>query len=187
MNKMWWIGAFIVIGVLAGAGVLLLVTQPPRGEPVLLKPAPTAAPITVYVSGKVMQPGLYSLPFGSRVNDAIQAAGGFSEQANSWATNLAKVLEDGEQVNIPAIIPDTGIGNAPRSITGPDVLIDINVATLDELDALPEIGPITAQRIINYRDANGPFNAIEDLLEVEGIGDVTFSKIKDLITVGMPP
>jgi competence protein ComEA len=187
MNKMWWIGAFIVVGVLAGAGVLILVTRPPRGEPVLLVPAPTAAQITVYVSGKVMQPGLYTLPFGSRVNDAIQDAGGFSQDANTQAINLADVLVDGEQINIPTINAGTGIGDSTRSLPGSSLLVDINNATLEELDTLPEIGPITAQRIIDYREANGAFKTIEDLLEVDGIGDVTFGKIKDLITVGTSP
>ena len=83
MDKHWyWLGAFIVVGILLGAGVLILVTRPPRGSPITLLPAPTAAPISVYVSGYVHQPGLYSLQPGSRIDDAIQAAGGFADDAN---------------------------------------------------------------------------------------------------------
>jgi len=182
-----WLAAFIVVGVLLGAGVLLLVTSPPRGEPIVLLPAPTPAPITVYVSGSVNQAGLYALPFGSRVNDAIQAAGGFNVQADIGAINLAEILQDGEQINVPEIIPIQAGNGVFRSLPGTNLLVDINTATLEELDTLPQIGPITAQSIIDYRVTNGPFATIEDLLEVDGIGQVTFDKIKDLIRVGTYP
>lgn len=172
------------MGVLFGAGVIFLVTRPPRGEPIILLPAPTPGPITVYVSGSVMQAGLYALPLGSRVNDAIQAAGGFSPEANTEGINLAEILEDGDQVSVPASIPNQdGIGIIPSSPT----LVDINAATLDQLDSLPGIGPVTAQSIIDYRITNGRFKHVEDLLEVDGIGQATFDKIKDLITVRTYP
>jgi competence protein ComEA len=187
MNKMWWIGAFIVVGILAGTGVLWLVTRPPRDEPVRLLPAPTPAPIMVYVSGSVMKPGIYTLPYGSRVNDAIQAAGGLNADANSQAINLAEILVDGVQVNVPANQPLSIVGDSTRSITVSSQLININTASLEELDTLPEIGPITAQKIIDYREANGAFKTVEDLLEVEGIGEATFNKVRDLITVGTSP
>ena len=188
MNKTsWWLAAFIIVGVLLGVGILFLVTRPPRGEPIILIPAPTPAPITVYVSGNVNRAGLYALPVGSRVNDAIQAAGGFTEDANSGVLNLAAILEDGEQINVPGIIPPDPTPGASRSINPTLTLVDINIATLEQLDTLPEIGPITAQNIIDYRNANGPFARIEDILEVKGIGPVTFEKIKDLITVGTSP
>ncbi len=183
----WWLAVFIVVGVLLGAGVILLVTRQPRGEPIALLPAPTPAPITVYVSGSVNHPGLYALPFGSRVNDAIQAAGGFGENADTGAINLAEILTDGGQVNVPEIMQNQanhgGTGSMPRS----NLLVDINTASLEELDTLPQIGPITAQSIIDYRVANGPFNSIAGLLEVDGIGQVTFDEIKNLITVGTSP
>ena len=188
MNKSyWWQAAFIVVGVLLGAGVLLLVTRPPRGEPITLLPAPTPASITVYVSGSVINSGLYSLPPGSRVNDAVQVAGGFNKEANTSAINLAEILEDGEQVIIPAIVPTVEYQENTKSITGTAKLININTASLQELDTLPEIGPVTAQRIIDYRTVNGSFNSLEDLLEVDGIGQATFDKIKNLVTVGTSP
>jgi competence protein ComEA len=188
MNKSWWwFGAFIIVGVLLGGGILLLVTRPPRGEPVTLLPAPTPAPITVFVSGSVSQAGLYVLPYGSRVNDAIQSAGGFSQEADAGAINLAEILQDGEQVKVPALIPTTVGGYVTRSLNGLNQKVDINNAPLEVLDTLPEIGPITAQSIIDYRTANGPFTSIEELLEVNGIGQATFDKIKDLVTVGTSP
>jgi competence protein ComEA len=97
MNK-WWIASFIVIGTLVGVGILFLVTQPPRGEPIKLLPAPTPAPLLVYVSGEVNQPGLYTLSPGSRINEAIQSAGGFTENADSSRINLAAIVQDGEQI-----------------------------------------------------------------------------------------
>jgi competence protein ComEA len=188
MNKWWWwLGGFIILGVLLGTGIIFLVTRPPRGEPVTLVPAPTMAPITVYVSGSVANEGLYALPLGSRVNDAIQAAGGFSEQANTSGFNLAKVLEDGEQINVPSTdisnIPDQN-SHAGNFASG---LIDINSATLEQLDTLPGIGPTIAQNIIDYRTNHGPFTNIEQLMDVPDIGQVTFEKIKDLVSAGTSP
>jgi competence protein ComEA len=188
MNKTWWwLAAFIIVGVLLGVGILFLVTRPPRGEPIALIPAPTPAPISVYVSGNVNQAGLYALPAGSRVNDAIQAAGGFTEDANAGVLNLAEILEDGEQIDVPGIIPADPATSASRSVNPSLTLVDINTATLEQLDTLPEIGPITAQNIIDFRNANSPFARIEDIQDVKGIGAVTFEKIKDLITVGTSP
>jgi competence protein ComEA len=188
MNKTWlWLVGFFIVGVLLGVGVLFLVTRPPRGEPIALIPAPTPAPITVYISGNVNQAGLYALPPGSRVNDAIQAAGGFTQDANIGLINLAEILEDGEQIDVPAVIPADSTPGASKSIIQSIPLVDINIATLEQLDTLPEIGPITAQNIIDYRNANGPFAKIEDIQDVKGIGTVTFEKIKDLITVGTSP
>jgi competence protein ComEA len=187
MDKRWfWLGAFIILGVLLGTGILFMVTRPPRGNPITLLPAPTPAPITVFVSGKVNQEGLYVLPVGSRVNDAIQAAGGFLGDANSGVLNLAEILEDGEQINVPGLsTPDAGNHFQPETrATG---LVDINIASLEELDSLPDIGPITAQDILDYRRANGPFASIEAIMDVPGIGQGKFDLIKELITVGTSP
>ena len=102
MNKTWWwLSAFIIVGVLLGAGIIFLVTRPPRGEPIILLPAPTQSPITVYVSGAVIKPGLFNVPAGSRVNDVIQAAGGTTDNANIDTLNLARIIEDGEQITVP--------------------------------------------------------------------------------------
>lgn len=188
MIKSWWLVALIIIGVLLGAGVLLLATRPPRGEAITLLPVPTQAPITVYVSGRVNQIGLYTLPPGSRVNDAIQAAGGLAADADNNLINLAEILVDGEQIIVPSIPPTAANNNNSRGENPVSILmVDINSATLDQLDTLPEIGLKTAQTIIDYRNANGPFTKIEEILDVPGIGQATFEKIKGLITTGTSP
>jgi competence protein ComEA len=196
MNKAWWwIAAFIVVGVLLGIGVIFLVSRPPRGEPIVLLPAPTPAPITVYVQGGVKRPGLYSLPQQSRVNDAIMAAGGFSDNGDTGSLNLAEILKDGDQVSIPTLLSppanDERSGQTTASPAEPTnsspTIININTATIYELDTLPEIGPKTAQAIIDYRTTHGLFTKIDDILEVQGIGPQTFEKIRDLITIGTFP
>jgi competence protein ComEA len=185
MKKPWWLASFIVVGVLLGTGVLLLVTRPPRGKPIVLLGPPTPAPVTVYVDGAVNSAGLYRLPSGSRITDAIQAAGGFIDGANTSLLNLAKILQDGERINVPELASPVAT-NDQNNVTNPTTgLVDINSATLEQLDTLPDIGPITAQAIIDYRNANGPFSKPEDIIDVSGIGQATFDKIKDLISVGI--
>jgi competence protein ComEA len=189
--------AYVVIGVLAGfllAGVLFLVVRSPSGEPVALDARPTDVPIEVHVIGAVLRPGLYILADGSRVQDAITAAGGLTSDADPDALNLAAKLKDGQQLDVPSrtgaptpgpeatagfrILPQPGGTPTARSD-----LIDINTATADQLASLPGIGPTTAQRIVDYRTENGPFARIEDLLNVPGIGPATFDNIRDLITL----
>ena len=187
MGKYWWLAGLMIVGILLGAGILLLVTRPPQGEPIELLPPPTEAPLMVSVSGKVIQAGLYALPPGSRVNDAIQAAGGFSDEADTHMLNLAEILQDGEQIDVPGISPTPPSEGVTRPANPASSLVDINSATLEQLDSLPEIGPKTAQDIIDYRNLNGLFSQIEDILDVPGIGQVTFDKIKNLISAGTSP
>ena len=193
-----WSAAYGVVCGLLGAGILFLVTRPPRGEVVALRPPPTPAPLVVYVTGAIAQPGLYQLQMGSRMADAVEAAGGFTVNANEQAVNLAAPLADGQRIQIPTLLPTPGQSNPLTPLTPqgnsqtrstplnpvPPGLVNINTATLEELDTLPGIGPITAQKIIDYRESNGPFKKIEDIQNVRDIGPVTFEKIKDLITVG---
>ena len=188
---------YVLLGVMAGfvlAGVLIFVARAPAGQPILLQPAPTKAPVAVHVVGAVPRPGLYEFAEGARVQDAIDAAGGLLASANVNAVNLAALLVDGEQLNIPykdGAVPaeDSSTLNLPGSTTEPSNdsvnqdLVNINTASLEELDSLPGIGPTTAQRIIDYRDANGPFTTIDEIMDVSGIGPSTFDEIKDLITV----
>jgi competence protein ComEA len=188
MEKHWyWLGAFIIVGILLGAGIVFLVTRPPHGEPIRLNPPPTAAPLTVYVSGQVNDPGLYSLPEGSRVNDAIQAAGDFTEDADLIAINLAALLEDGQQIYVPGLRASISTGSSDQSTRSISGLIDVNTATVEQLDSLPGIGPAIAQDIVDYRASNGPFISIESVMLVKGIGQAKFDGIKDLITVGTSP
>lgn len=185
----------ILIGILIGlllAGGIWISAREPEGQSITLRPAPTPQDLVVHVAGAVVRPGVYRLPENSRVQDAINAAGGFLAEADKNSFNLAALLEDGERLDVPYTegftpVPDTFtiIPNATPdlSIANED-LINVNTASLSELDTLPGIGPTTAQKIIDYRNANGPFGAIDDIQNVSGIGPATYDKIKDLITVG---
>jgi competence protein ComEA len=167
----------IVCGVLIGllaAGIIWLAASQPRGDPVALLPTSTPGMFTVYVSGAVATPGVFTLPDGSRVEVAIQAAGGFAPGAEQEQINLAAMLEDGQQIDVPGVI-DTSHVNAGR--------VNVNTATVSDLDALPGIGPTTAQTIVDYRLQHGPFQIIQDLQNVPGIGPATYDRIKDYITV----
>jgi competence protein ComEA len=193
--KDWWKIPFGVVCGLLGVGVILLVSSQPRGQPITLVPPPTPIPIVVHITGAVIHPGVYTLPPGSRVQDAIQAAGGASQDADLEAVNLAGFLEDGSRLSIPRIqpIPPTEEvpptpgssrgGNEAPLFPSSDNPININTANQAELESLPGIGPVYAQRIIAYREANGPFTTIEDIIKVSGIGQSTFELIMELITV----
>jgi competence protein ComEA len=169
--------AYIIIGALIGllaAGVLWLAATPPRGEPVILLSTQTPGVLTVYVSGAVVVPGLYTLPVNSRVIDAVQAAGGFMSSAETELINLAAPLVDGQQIDVPGIVSTRHV-NAGR--------VNINTATVAEFDTLPGIGPTTAQAIVEYRLQHGLFQFVQDIQNVPGIGPATYAKIKDYLTV----
>jgi competence protein ComEA len=192
--KSGWLIAFSVVLTLLATGSAVLITRQPRGQPITLLPPPTPAPLQVYVVGAVAAPGVYSLPAGSRVKEAVEAAGGALPEANLQAINLAALLEDGAKVSIPSTLihtdepplpPSRASGTMPPSEKSG--LININTATQAELESLPGIGSVIAQRIIAYRQANGPFSKIEDLLNVPDIGPKTFENIKNLITVESLP
>jgi competence protein ComEA len=184
----WPLGIGILIGLLV-AGALFLISRPPRGQSIRLSPPPEAPPLAVYVSGAVAHPGMYELPQGSRVQDAIQAAGGALPQAMLESLNLAAPLEDGAQVYV---LSENETG-PPGATTGgfpsrsgevaAGSLVNINTATQEELEGLPGIGPTRARAIIAYREEHGPFPDIEAIQEVEGIGEGIFEEIKGLITV----
>jgi competence protein ComEA len=189
MKRDVWLVLLGVFGGLLGGGVIFLLTRPPMGEAIQLLPAPTPMPRVVYVIGEVVNPGLYSLPPGSRLADAIEAAGGFTELAATQAVNLAALVTDGMQIYVPAqteIANDNGMSRE-GGISSVGYLVNINTADQAELESLPEIGPVTAQHIIDYRDINGPFQSIEAIMDVPGIGVMTFEAIKDLITVEETP
>ena len=194
----WWI-AFGVMLSLAATGILLFVNSRPRGEPIRLLPLPSPQPLIVQVGGEVVHPGVYSLPPGSRVLDAIQAAGGTLPGANIQVINQAALIQDGELIWIPEIQP-TEVRSPQLSLTPPSLStpgaglastpefpINLNMATLVELDALPRIGEVLAQRIIDYRRANGPFQNVEDIQAVDGIGPGIYAEIQNLITVENNP
>ncbi len=149
-------------------------------------PSASASPrpdLVVHVVGEVRKPGLVRLPPGSRVADAIEAAGGLRTGGSSGALNLARPLVDGEQVDVSreaqADPPPAarGTGGAPA---GP---VDLNTATLEQLDTLPGVGPVMAGRILDWRTQHGRFASVDQLREVSGIGDRTFERLAPLVTV----
>jgi competence protein ComEA len=144
----------------------------------------------VHVLGAVRKPGLFQLAEGARVVDAIAAAGGLAETGDPAGVNLARSLSDGEQLYVPAVgevpppVPPgggaSGGSGSGGAATGP---VNLNTATVADLDSLPRIGPAMAQRIVDFRTANGKFTSIDELRNVVGIGEKTFDGLKDLVTV----
>lgn len=140
----------------------------------------SSASVFVHVSGSVTAPGLYVLDEGARVVDAVAAAGGFAPGADEAAVNLARPLSDGEQLLVPAIGAAAEAGAAEPAGDG---RVNLNTADATQLDTLPRIGPAMADRIIQWRDENGRFTSVEDLLAVPGIGDKMLETLRDLVTV----
>lgn len=148
---------------------------------------PVPADVFIYICGAVANPGVYRLPAGSRVYAAVEAAGGLLEEADLKNLNQAQLLEDGQQITVytteetaagqTADPPDAGAPSADGSA------INLNTADQDALMTLPGVGEARAAAIIAYREQNGAFSAIEDIMQIEGIGEKSFAKLKDLITV----
>jgi competence protein ComEA len=184
----------MLIGIFLGlliAGGLFLTTRAPSGQAIVLLPSPTPQPIFVYVTGAVQRPGVFPLPRDSHLVDLVRAAGGFTEGASLNEINLAQSLKDGDRVDIPGLsqfatpqltIGDSGLLVTPTPPGGEPV--NINTASAELLATLPGIGPTTAEKIIEYRQQNGPFQTIDDLLKVPGIGPTTLDELRGLVVVG---
>ena len=161
-------------------------TETPTTSPTT-SPATTAATVTVDVAGKVRRPGIAVLDTGSRVVDAVEAAGGAKQGVNLTSINLARVLIDGEQIVVGARAapapPPAPTGTTASGGAGPTVLVNLNLAGQTELETLPQVGPVTAASIITWREQNGGFTAVEELLEVDGIGEKTLAQIAPYATV----
>ncbi|MGY0233385.1 helix-hairpin-helix domain-containing protein [Longispora urticae] len=180
-------------GVRALAAVVLLVAvgaaavaywnrpEPTHVAPVRAAGSPsptTGGTLVVAVTGKVRRPGLVRVAAGSRVADVVDAAGGALPDVDLGALNLARKVTDGELVVVGGPAPvAAGVPGAPAG------KVNLNTATTAELDVLPGVGPVTAQRIIEYRTAHGPFTDVSGLRHVDGIGDARFEQLKDLVTV----
>ena len=188
----WWLvrGSARPAAEIEAAPARSLVSVPPEAEPVAATAASAAASpdtVTVDVAGKVRQPGIAVLDAGARVVDALEAAGGAKAGVDLTGLNLARVLVDGEQVVVgvevptgPAAAAPPPSGSAPGAST---TLVNLNTATEAELDTLPEVGPVTAASILAWRDEHGGFSSVDELLEVDGIGEVTLGKLAPYVTV----
>ncbi|WP_373426980.1 ComEA family DNA-binding protein [Microbacterium sp. SORGH_AS_0888] len=190
------IGVGAALTLLVGGFALVVATGMLRGvvgaEPVpVVSPTTTASPgaadvreaaVYVHVAGAVRSPGLYVLSAGSRVVDAVGAAGGLADDADAAALNLARPLSDGEQIRVPRVgesAPAAGTGvQAPT-----DGVVDLNTADAAALDTLPRVGPAIAQRIIEWREANGAFTSVDDLLAIPGIGEKMLESLRDRVRV----
>lgn len=177
------IAAFVIVVAAILGGAILLLSTRHEAVQITINPPPstatptTPAPITVYVTGAVNQPEqMLTLPYGSRTVDALNAAGGITDEADMQRVNLAAVLHDGDQVHVPAKGENVVLATASGG-----VIVHINTATADEIDTLPGIGPSLAEQIITYREANGPFRNFDDLDQVEGIGPSLLEQLQGLI------
>jgi len=152
-------------------------------------PSPPGPEIVVDVAGWVRHPGVYRFHEGDRVIDAIEAAGGARPRADLTSINLAAKLVDGQQIVVYRVGQagpppgSTSGGAASGSGSGPGELVNLNTATLDEIEGLPGIGPVLGQKILDYRTQHGPFRTVEDLMNVSGIGDKRFADLKPHVTV----
>ncbi|MGQ0571810.1 MAG: helix-hairpin-helix domain-containing protein [Armatimonadota bacterium] len=190
------LGTAVVVAVV----VVIRANRPP--EPIKVTTSVAAAQISVHVVGEVVWPGLYVLKAGARVQDAIFAAHGPSYIADLRGVNLAAPLRDGDRVVIPRIIQPTfplvvekmrpGTSARPPTPPPPAVVgtpvageplgaVNVNIATAEDLERLPGIGPVLAHRIVEFREARGLFRRLEDLLEVKGIGAKLFHRIRPLV------
>jgi competence protein ComEA len=191
--------ALAVAGVVLGVAVAVAVGLAGSGPPAEPPPAlPAAEPpgvvssraaerIVVSVVGLVAKPGLVTLPDGARVADALRVSGGPVAGADLSALNLARRLSDGEQIYVgvpapPGVDPAGSAGSA--AAPGAPAKVDLNTAALDALDTLPGVGPVTAQRILDWRTEHGRFTSVDQLREIDGIGPTRFDKLKDLVVAG---
>lgn len=164
------------------ASVPSVATEPAAGEEVP-ESSPTAR-MVVHVAGLVAEPGVVELPVGSRVIDAIDAAGGPTDEADLTPLNLARILNDGEQVLVTAEPPPVPPGSPEGGGSGgTDGVVNLNTATGADLESLPGIGPALAQRILDWRHRNGRFSSIDELREVSGIGEQRFAELESRVTV----
>lgn len=167
--------AGVLIGLLV-AGVIFLLSSEPRGKPLELQPP---LPLRVHVVGAVETPGVYELPQGAIVQDAIVAAGGLRSDADLSPLNLAQVVQNGQRIEVPALVESEP--QSPTRLEIADGRVHLNSASAPELERLPGIGPTLAQRIIEYREQYGPFQLLEDLLQVEGIGPAKLEGLREQI------
>jgi competence protein ComEA len=177
------------VGALVGPSSAAAVSAPSAAVDVPTASASPSAEVVVDVAGKVRRPGIYQLPPGSRVDDAVRAAGGPRSGVSTVSLNLAEPLRDGEQIVVgragtAAPLGGGVAGTAPDGATSSAAtIVDLNTATLEQLETLPGVGPVLGQHILDWRDAHGQFTSVSQLQEVSGIGDVRLAQLSPLVTV----
>lgn len=207
-------GAVVAVAVLVAVGMTFLRSASPAPHLTLPKAEPGSAPVaegpggasgptvpattpltvTVHVAGAVVHPGVYAVPAGGRVTDAILAAGGPSDDGDAEQLNLAAKVSDGDRVYVPkqgeqapAVVSagSSGSGSAPSGRPGgaPAGPVDLNAATAEQLEALPGVGPATSKAILAYRSAHGRFRSVTELLDVPGIGPAKLEALRPLVKV----
>ena len=198
-----WVGrhrAMLSAALLLAVGlcvVLLLIRRPESPRVVFQQAAQQSAPqpatrsaaspqvaslLIVHLSGEVIAPGVYRLPVGARIDDALKAAGGPTGDGDIHRLNLAARLADGQQIVVPKRVDPVLSAMAPVPSPAPG-RVNLNMASVAELDRLPGVGPVTAQRIVAYREQHGPFSSVEQLREAKLVNATTFEKIKDLVGI----
>ncbi len=204
-NTVHWLWLFVALFMgVTGTAVAFALSNRVQPAPIVIvppepaateAPSPTPSPLTVFVNGAVVSPGLVEIPADGRMQDAIQAADGFTDEANTTIINLAQPLHDGVQIHVPTIDEgetDTAVTDSraivieavpAESSSNESGMININSATAAELESLPGVGPSTAQKIITHRQENGDFPSIDAIMDVTGIGEAKFAAMSALITV----
>lgn len=193
----WKSFVLVLLGILIGIGAVgvgqILFIQP-KGEGIKLLPTNTPAPVVVYIAGEIRKPGVYSLQEGSRLIDLVRVAGGFKDNVDPTLLDLASILKDGQNFNIPgadeaissADIPELVIsqdGLANVSSLGIEEALNINRATKSQLESLPGIGPTLAQRILDYREEYGDFYDVQELSSVPGISVTLMNELAAYVTI----
>jgi competence protein ComEA len=186
-------GAAVVAGIVVVSLILLArdapaVIAPPATstpeQPAMVGTSPSAAAgVYVHVAGSVRAPGLYGLPVGARVADAIAAAGGARAKADLGAINLAQVVTDGLKIDVPRKGAEVAMTDGPSPGSSPGAMVSLNSADQAALEVIPGIGPVKAAAIVQYRTDNGAFSSLDELLEVSGIGPATLESIRPYVSL----
>lgn len=194
--------AIFLLGMALAFGLMRFTGNSSPAPITINPPAPTETPgpVTVYINGEVNEPGVYELPLGSRLEQLLEVAGGVTDEADEDGVNIAALLTDGVQVFIAneedtavqsasapersTINTSTTIDSASNTTTDSGTLININTADRTQLEEIPGVGEATATKILAYREDNGLFLSIEDIMNVSGIGEAKFDAMRNVITVG---